>query len=1640
MGAFATGTAKWNGAMFGVAHAGDGTGDIDDGDSGGGGGGGNNDKDKHKDSSKDKKKSKDNSKESNKAAKEFLQTLDAIEIQLKRFDELLSRLETNVAKTYESWGRRNKNLKKEIINLRQEIKRVDKTLEADTYRKKAKQAAKEAGIKKGEEGYKEEYAPGKELSQEWIKKIENAANSGEWMTIDDVKDEALWKKIQAYQTWYEKHVNLQKKKEEYINKLAQATIQKLQLIQTKYEAQIGLINGTIENAQKNVSLNRYKNVDATYKRGKNRGKKIYTQDDAYYREQYKGYKADIAKYKAEKRELEAGLNAAVKNGTIKKGSEEWLKWKKQIQTLEGQIIEAQTNIGQAAEQELEGIQSRWGIVLDGLSTSLEGFELEIERNQYNKSIYQTTTKRTRNGRVKKTTKVVSNKNDPNRKLYEKEISNNQASIQALKNQRAALNRKLAQQVKKGRIQKGSDAWKEWQNKIKEISNEIVEKQNEISEAAIAQIENIQNKWESALSVLEANMKIYDAKLSQKQYLRKDNTIEVNNKKISTNKSELAYMKQEAKEMQQQLNSAVKKGRIKKNSQAYIEQSNKIKELQAEIIEKETEISDISVDNLEWIQSKYQSTIDSLSTQIAGYEKKIQRNQYRTAINGRNGVRANRDDPVNDSYKAIIAKNENIARKLQAERTSLANQLRENVRKGYIQEGSDVWKKWQNELAELDNQIIDTQNEISETAIKQISHIQEKWQTLLDYYDTVVANKQAQLSSQTFKADNKTLALNKQIVSRYNTEVESMQNQAREMQAQLDTAVRKGYIKQYSEEWYKQYTAIQKIYTDIINKQNDISQVAVDNLNYIQNRSQIHLTNLSTALTKLQNITSYRSAQGYDATRGNYEAQIAKLEIQKQTLVKESSNLQNQLDKAVASGQIEQYSEEWYKWYNQIRQVNNEIISTSTQIEQLNNSIRQLEWTKFERAQGIISDTADELSFIQDLFYDNDLFDKDTGRITAQGRASEGIIAQRYDLYMKQAQEYGKVVQKLNAQIANDPNNQTLINQRNSYLKAQQDSISAAHKEKEAMADLVEKGINLQIDAMNKLIEKYTEALDAQREEQNYAESIAEKQKKINSLQKQLRSMNGDDSEEGKARRQQLQDQLKEAQKDLKDAQEDHRIDAIKDVLSDMQEKYSDTLNARLDNIDGLFNDTISAINKNGSNIADTIATEVRSVGYSLSEALSATYQNVKNTNGNNNSSLVSNTNANGNFTNSNATTIKTAKSGSSKVSTNPTTAQTTGWVNSNKQYIDPSTGGLKKGLASIGGKTYYFDDGGTIVTGLQTINGKKYYFDSNGAAKTGTFRVGNTTYTADSNGVITRTVVTTTTRRATTTTRRTTTTTTTRRTTTTTTTRRATTTTRRTTTTTTTRRTTTTTTTRRTTTTTTTRRATTTTKKKTTTKKITNSNNSNNTVTKKETSTTTKKATTTTKKVTATTKKATTTTKKTTTTTKKITNSKNSNNTITPATTKKSTTTKKTTTTTTKKKGKLASGTAHVKRSGIYQVDEKGQEIFINSNGKIYTRLEKGATVLPHDAAVNLLKGMQNPVDFIMSHMDMRPNKNITTTNNTSGDTTNNITFNIPNVTNYAEFMREAQRDPNFTKYIQEISLGKLNGNNSLKGNSIRFR
>ena len=73
------------------------------------------------------------------------------------------------------------------------------------------------------------------------------------------------------------------------------------------------------------------------------------------------------------------------------------------------------------------------------------------------------------------------------------------------------------------------------------------------------------------------------------------------------------------------------------------------------------------------------------------------------------------------------------------------------------------------------------------------------------------------------------------------------------------------------------------------------------------------------------------------------------------------------------------------------------------------------------------------------------------------------------------------MEAIQAEIAKDPYNQELIDRRKELLELQQESIIAAENEKEAIKDLVEEGIDKQLESLQDLIDKQGEMLDSQKD-------------------------------------------------------------------------------------------------------------------------------------------------------------------------------------------------------------------------------------------------------------------------------------------------------------------------------------------------------------------------------------------------------------------------------------------------------------------------------------------------------------------------------------------------------------------------------
>lgn len=319
--------------------------------------------------------------------------------------------------------------------------------------------------------------------------------------------------------------------------------------------------------------------------------------------------------------------------------------------------------------------------------------------------------------------------------------------------------------------------------------------------------------------------------------------------------------------------------------------------------------------------------------------------------------------------------------------------------------------------------------------------------------------------------------------------------------------------------------------------------------------------------------------------------------------------------------------------NSVDEVTLSITQSQTKLKEYKQTLQQLSWETFDLLQEKISSVTDETSFLIDLM-DNKKLNDDNGQLTNEGLATLGLHGVAYNANMYQADLAAKEAKKLKAQLKSDPYDTELEKRYREMLSLQREYISNAEDEKDAIKDLVENGIELELNALDERINKYEEALSGQKDLYDYQKKVSEQTEEIASLEKQRAAYLNDTSEESKAKLQQIELSLKDAKDELKETEYDKLVDDTEQILSDLYDEYEETLNKRLDNIDYLVSQMIDKINSNSSVIGNTIRESAKNVGYSLSNPMkeiwdknSSSINNVVETYGKNFTSLHTTTNS-----------------------------------------------------------------------------------------------------------------------------------------------------------------------------------------------------------------------------------------------------------------------------------------------------------------------------------------------------------------------------------------------------------------------------
>lgn len=415
-----------------------------------------------------------------------------------------------------------------------------------------------------------------------------------------------------------------------------------------------------------------------------------------------------------------------------------------------------------------------------------------------------------------------------------------------------------------------------------------------------------------------------------------------------------------------------------------------------------------------------------------------------------------------------------------------------------------------------------------------------------------------------------------------------------------------------QEWYEKALDCEDAVIDLKETLGELAKTKFDNVieefDNMLNKIQDGLDVLDTELEIIE-------AKGNFAGSEYFKAMMNTEQDNLDTLLNEYKALQDTFANVMATGEIDEGSTAWHEMQQEIRDVEKAIQESNLALIEYKNEMREMDWSIFEKAQDYMSEITKESDFIRELLSlnENDLFSKVSGKLTDQGIATGGLHTVDYNVYMAQADEYRKKVEELNKELESDPTNTILIDKKNEYLEAQREAIKNANEEKKAVKDLIEESYRRMLEILQDLIDKRKDALQSEKDLYDYQKSIKEQTKNITDYQKQLTSLAGDDSEEAKAKRQQLQTSLEEAQADLEETEYDQWLSDQEKLLDDLYSQYEEVLNARLDNIDGLMMDMIESTNANSETINQTIQDVTNGqngVGYQITSEMSSIWKDT----------------------------------------------------------------------------------------------------------------------------------------------------------------------------------------------------------------------------------------------------------------------------------------------------------------------------------------------------------------------------------------------------------------------------------------------
>lgn len=336
------------------------------------------------------------------------------------------------------------------------------------------------------------------------------------------------------------------------------------------------------------------------------------------------------------------------------------------------------------------------------------------------------------------------------------------------------------------------------------------------------------------------------------------------------------------------------------------------------------------------------------------------------------------------------------------------------------------------------------------------------------------------------------------------------------------------------------------------------------------------------------------------------------------LNKKRASLQDILNQAVKSGDVQVGSDDWYEMVNTIYDVDDAILECKKDIEGFQNSINDLYWDNLDKLIDKIDNVDSELSHLYNLVSDEEKVVDEFGNWTKDGVTALGLLAQQLEVANFKVEQYGEAIARLEKDYAAGLYSTDEYNEKLAELKENQwDAIEAQESAKKSIIDLnktriqaVKDGMQKEIDAYSELIDKKKEELSLQKEVHDFSKQVAEQQKNIADIEKRLAVIAGDNSASAIAQKKKLQAELAQAKEELEELYYNHSVEKQQDALDKQLEDYQnnkqdemDALDESLKNENQIIQDSYATVTANTELLAQNLSDIADKYGITLSDSV-----------------------------------------------------------------------------------------------------------------------------------------------------------------------------------------------------------------------------------------------------------------------------------------------------------------------------------------------------------------------------------------------------------------------------------------------------